>query len=80
MEPSNHFHKKKDNSFQHCIQRFYQWCGAGVECILSKFTTDTKPGGAVGSLEGREALQMELDSLKETFLYHEGGETLEQAF
>lgn len=62
---------------------------AGAECILSKFTADTKPGGAVDSLEGREALQMEpdrlehwaiSDSLKEMFLYHEGGQTPEQGF
>ncbi|KAK4808284.1 LOW QUALITY PROTEIN: hypothetical protein QYF61_020765 [Mycteria americana] len=30
---------------------------AGVECTRSKFADDTKRGGAVDSLEGREALQ-----------------------
>ncbi|KAJ7411770.1 hypothetical protein BTVI_48686 [Pitangus sulphuratus] len=32
----------------------------GLEGILSKFTDDTKLGGAVGSIEGREALQRDL--------------------
>ena len=35
---------------------------AGVEYILSKFD-DTKLGGAVDSLKGREALQRDLDRL-----------------
>lgn len=38
--------------------------GAGFECILCKFANDTKVGGTVNSLEGREALRRDLDELE----------------
>ncbi|KAF1465201.1 hypothetical protein FQV21_0006499, partial [Spheniscus demersus] len=59
----NIFINDVDEGIECTLSQFADDTKLGIECTLSQFADDTKLGGSVDLLEGRKALQRDLDRL-----------------